>query len=184
MDALPDENHSHPDSWRIEAGARAAVLSAVTVSGTKPLFELRGIQGSFILSASGLLSGFALDLDLPERPLRTSRWGRSPSRLSWTASDLQPSETGAHGIEGRGALTLGSRETRPTLSGTCAPVPYGRTGVSYLKIVLETVFASAVLWWPREARRRLRPVRLTLFAEIRPGRVGSGVPPHLPDPRL
>ncbi|MFG2019138.1 hypothetical protein [Actinomadura geliboluensis] len=172
MDALPEKNYSDPDSWRIEGAASEAVLSAVTGSGTEPIFRSADLEGTFILNRSGLLSGFSLGLDLPEQALPARRWGRYPPSLFWEASGLQPSGAEPHGLEGRGTLALGHRETRTALSGTCTRVPNARTGVPYLKIVLETVFASAALWWPREARRRLRPVQLTLFAEIRPVRIG------------
>ncbi|QKW38017.1 hypothetical protein HUT06_31795 [Actinomadura sp. NAK00032] len=174
MDALPGNYYSDPDSWSIEGAAGEAVLSMVTPSGVEPIFRSADLEGSFVLGPSGLLSGFTLDLDLPEHALSARRWGRSPSSLSWEASGLRPTETRPHGLEGRGTLALGHRDTRTALSGTCTQVPNARTGAPYLKIVLQTVFASAALWWPREARRRLRPVELTLFAEIRPVRIGPG----------
>jgi hypothetical protein len=181
MDALPDAIYSDPDAWRIESAASDGSLAVVTGGGAEPLFRLPGFRGSFSLRPSGL-SGFDVAIDVPERERPPSRWGREAATLRWEATGLRPREGVPHGLEGRGVLTLGHRETWAALTGSCTPVPSARTGLPYLKIVLETVFASAALWWPRPARRRLRPVRLTLFAEIRPVRVGPGIPPRVPGP--
>ncbi|GAA5042562.1 hypothetical protein HNP84_002139 [Thermocatellispora tengchongensis] len=174
MDFVPDGSHADPVSWRVATEASAGKLSMNTSKGSRLLHELPRFHGSFTLSRAGLLAGFALRLPLP--PGARPAWLRAeePPLLSWESVGLSaggpPSNVG-----GRARLRLGRRETFTPVWGLCAEVPAGRP---YFKIVLETVFPSSSLHWPAEAWRRLRPVTLTLFSEIRPSGAGTREPPR------
>jgi hypothetical protein len=178
MDPRSDAIYSDPSAWRIDATASEGALAMIVGNDTVPLFRLPRFHGSFYLLRTGRLAGFALALELPaeERPPR--RRGRPIPGLHWESTDLRTREGDANGLEGRSILTLGRRETRGTVSGVCSPVPCAHTGRPYLKIVLETTFPSLALLWPKEARRRLRPVVLTVFGEIRPAPTGPEAPPE------
>ncbi|MFF5260935.1 hypothetical protein ACFY4C_18505 [Actinomadura viridis] len=181
MDPVSDAIYSDPSAWRIDTDASEGTLAMVMQDGPRPLFRLPRFHGSFYLRPTGRLAGFALHLDLPEEARPARLRGQEPPTLYWESTDLRTGT--ANDLDGRGMLQLGRRETWTAVSGVCSPVPYARSGLPYLKIVLETTFPSLALWWPQEARRRLRPVLLTLFAEIRPARVGPGSPPQVPGPR-
>ena len=128
MDALPDPSYSDPDAWRIEAAAGDAALAMVTWSGAEPLYRLPGFRGSFSLRPSGFLAGFTLALGLPAEALPARRPGRAvPSSLKWEATGLRPGQGWQRGVEGRGMLALGHRQTWTALCGACTPVPCART---------------------------------------------------------
>jgi hypothetical protein len=162
--SIPEVPYTDPASWRIAMEASAASLSMNTLKGPRLLDELPWFQGSFRLTRAGLPAGFTLRLPLPTRP----EWLREEetAELLWESVSLEaagiPNQFG-----GRTRLRLGRRETFASVSALCAKIPVGRSGRPYLKIVLETVFPSLSLRWPREARLRLRPVTLKLFSEIR-----------------
>ncbi|MBX6383859.1 MAG: hypothetical protein IRZ07_12935 [Microbispora sp.] len=165
MVLIPDASYTDPGAWRIDMDASEATLSMTTSKGPRLLHKLPGFHGSFYVSPVGLLAGFTLRLPLPVYP----PWLREDEapELYYESVDLEAAKA-PNQVRGNARLRLGSRETSAAVSGLCTPVPAGHLGRPYLKIVLETVFASVRLRWPAEAWRRLRPVTLTLFTEIRP----------------
>ncbi|MEV1173999.1 hypothetical protein [Nonomuraea sp. NPDC049784] len=134
--------YTDPGAWRIAMDASEAKLS--TGLGT------HDFQGSFYLDPAGSLAGFTLRLAFP-----------GAAELCWDSVSLE----GGPQVRGAGRFRIGRRETVAGVSGLCVQVPVGRTGRSYLKIVLAATFSPLRLRWPRA---RLRPVTLQLFSEIRP----------------
>ncbi|GLW67538.1 hypothetical protein Arub01_57810 [Actinomadura rubrobrunea] len=166
MDSAPETAYADPKAWKVDADASEATLSLMDRRGPRPLLRLTDFHGSFYLRPNGDLAGFALHLELP--PEARSSWpgGQAAPSLFWESVNLRPSRE--RGLIGRGRLCLGRRETWSTVSGMCTRVPCRDSELPYLKIVLDTMFASLALRWPAEAARHFRPVTLQLFTEIRP----------------
>ncbi|GAA0824073.1 hypothetical protein ACFQVD_06090 [Streptosporangium amethystogenes subsp. fukuiense] len=177
MVSVPDDSYIDPSAWRVPMDAIGGTLSMNTSKGPRLLYELPCFHGSFYLRPSGVLAGFALQLPLPSCPA----WLRDDEApvLFWESVDLA-ADGSSNGVDGQARLRLGRQEAFTTVSGLCTEIPVGRSGRSYLKIILETVFSSLLLRWPAEAQKRLRPATLKLFGEIRPARVAPGSVPDQP----
>jgi hypothetical protein len=171
MGPVSDAVYFDPRAWRVDPDAAEGTLAMVTQNGPRPLLRLPRFHGSFYLRPTGRLAGFALWLDLPAEARPPRARGREQA-LYWESVDLRPGE--ANELTGRGLVRLGRREARSDVAGICSEVPNARSTRPYLKLVLRTVVPSLALGWPPEARRRGRPVLLTLFAEIRPALMAFG----------
>lgn len=145
---MATSSHIGPGSWRIVLEATEARLTTSRRKGPRLLYAPPRLDGAFYLRPDAALAGFALRLPLPSRRAE-------PPVLHWESAELDR--------DGHAWLRLGRREVCSPVSVVCAEIPGERP---YVKIVLETVFASTGLrlpgWLPP------RPVTLRLFSEIRP----------------
>lgn len=170
---MAKSSHIEPGSWRIVLEATEARLTTSGRRGRSVLFEPLRLDGAFYLRPDAALAGFDLRLPLasprakpPVPPLTSHRaeppvppltsHHAEPPVLHWEAVDL---DRGAHAW-----LRCGGRAVRSPVSVVCAEIPGEHP---YVKIVLETVFASNSLRLPGRSWLRPRPVTLRLFSEIR-----------------